>query len=219
MNNSADRQFVVFTVGEDQFAVDILDIREIARFQPLRRIPRAPDFLAGVIDLRGDEIIPVIDMHDRLDLRASVETSKSRIIVAPIDGHPVGFLVDVVRDVITVPAKEVEAPPAVRSAPGFLEGIIRIPKDKEAKGTTPTLRNAEILLLVNIGRILTSDEKLHMEELRQSLMHDTNTPSKEPRPAKAGMAGTPPARSKATNVKPTGTGKPGIAQNKDHRKS
>lgn len=192
MNNFADKQVVVFQVGNDKFALDILSIREIARYQPVRKIPRAPEFLSGVIDLRGEEIIPVIDLHDRLDLPSVVPLEKSRIIVAPIDRQFVGFRVDIVRDVLNVAASQLEPPPAVGSAPDFLEAVIRI------KEKTKTEKNEhlvdEIILLLNIKNILSSDEKLKISEIRSRLNQpettaataNTNTnhaPSASPTPA------------------------------------
>lgn len=158
MNELPERQVVVFEVGEDHFALDILQIREIARYQKLRRIPKAPSFLSGVIDLRGTEIVPIIDLHDRLEIEATVDRDKSRIIIAPVDNKLVGFLVDVVRDVTTIPGESIEAPPSAGSAPNFLEGVIRT--------------DEEIILLLDVTNVLTSDEKLEMEELRRSLTQD-----------------------------------------------
>lgn len=167
MNVQPDKQVVVFQVGEDKFALDILTISEIARYQEVRKIPRAPEFLSGVIDLRQKEIVPIVDLHDRLDLKQSVPLEKSRIIVAPIDRHLVGFHVDVVRDVMTIPATALEPPPSVGAAPDFLEAIIRI--------------GGEIILLLNIRNVLSSEEKLHMTELRDRL----NKPSAIGAPAPA----------------------------------
>lgn len=149
-----NRQVAVFEVGSDQFAVDILTIREIARHQPIRSIPRGPDFLEGVIDLR-ENLVPVIDLHDRLDLEPTVSMEQSRIIIAPIGDLDVGFLVDTVRDVIELPPDEVKQPPQMGSAPSFLEGVIR--------------SGEEIILLLDMTNILDTDEKLHVEELRWSL--------------------------------------------------
>lgn len=166
MNAGADKQVVVFQVGNDKFALDILSIREIARYQAVRKIPKAPDFLSGVIDLRGSEIVPVVDLHDRLDLPGVVNLEKSRIIVAPIDRQIVGFRVDIVRDVMTVPAAQLEAPPAVGAAPDFLEAVIRT-KD-------------EIILLLNIKNVLNSEEKLKISEIRSRLHQPEPTASAAP---------------------------------------
>ncbi len=202
MNELLERQVVVFYVGNDKFALDILQIREIARYQAIRKIPRAPEFLSGVTDLRGTEIVPVIGLHDRLGLEPVVNAEKSRIIIAPIDGQPVGFTVDSVRDVMVVDGDSIEPPPKIGTAPGFLEGVIR--------------SDNEIILLLDLSNVLTSEEKLHMEELRSSLLagdeprdrkKSGETATKRPSSEKKGR---PPARKKPPAKKKRAT-KPGDA--------
>ncbi|RMF17767.1 MAG: hypothetical protein D6761_03720 [Candidatus Dadabacteria bacterium] len=161
---SGERQILVFQVGEEQFAADISRLREIASWQPVRRIPRAPAFLAGVVDLRNREIIPIIDLHDRLDLPLNVPEQKQRIIIAPVDRQFVGFLVDAVRDVLTVQQDQIAAPPAVgEESPAFLSGVLRT--------------DDGIILLIDTEQILTSDEKLRIAELKESLATNQSSPS------------------------------------------
>ena len=151
-----ERQILVFQIGDEQFAADISRLREIASWQPVRRIPRAPAFLAGVVDLRNREIIPIIDLHDRLDLPCNVPEAKQRIIIAPVGRQFVGFLVDAVRDVLTVQQDQIAAPPAMGDdSPPFLSGVLRT--------------EGGIILLLEIEQILTSDEKLRIAELKDAL--------------------------------------------------
>lgn len=152
----AERQVAVFQIGQEYFAIDIMQIGLIERWQPVRRIPRSPDFLEGVIDLRGETIVPLVNLYQRLGLEsAQPEIEKRRILIARIDGLEVGFVVDAVRDVMTIPEAEVEQPPAVGSTPGFLEGLVRLPDG--------------ILLLIDVSQILTSEEILHIEDLHRAL--------------------------------------------------
>ena len=191
MNEQSDKQVVVFQVGDDKFALDILSIRDIARFQTVRKIPRAPEFLSGVIDLRGTEIVPIIDLHDRLDLKPTVKEDKSRIIVAPVDRQIVGFRVDVVRDVMNIDADALESPPAVGAAPDFLEAVIR--------------NGQEIILLLDLSRILTSEEKLHMAELRDRLRQQQK---EKPAAKKSTKKTDKKSTSKKSPGTPKKTGKP-----------
>jgi purine-binding chemotaxis protein CheW len=151
-----ERQVAIFQVGEEKFALDIMQIGLIERWQKPRRIPRAPSFLEGVVDMRGEKIVPLVNLYERLGLPSSQpDEDKRRILIARIDGLEVGFVVDAVLDVTTIPEASVEQPPAVGSAPRFLEGLVRRPDG--------------ILLLIDMAHILTGEEKLHIEELRRAL--------------------------------------------------
>lgn len=156
MKTAQERQVAIFQVGEEKFAIDIMQIGLIERWQKPRRIPRAPSFLEGVVDMRGEKIVPLVNLYERLGLPSSQpDEEKRRILIARIDGLEVGFVVDGVLDVTTIPEASVEQPPAVGSTPGFLEGLVRRPDG--------------ILLLIDMAHILTGEEKLHIEELRRAL--------------------------------------------------
>ncbi len=101
-------QFIVIRLGEEQYGIDIRSIDNIVRMQSITRIPKMPAFLKGVINLRG-EVIPVISMRQKMDLEEDVITKATRILVLKLEQEGnVGFLVDEVKEVVTLSVNEIE---------------------------------------------------------------------------------------------------------------
>lgn len=117
-------QLVTFRIGEEEFGVDILAVQEIIRLMQITMVPRAPEFIEGVINLRG-KVIPVINMRTRFN-KAQVEPdSSTRIVVMELGQKIVGFLVDGVSEVLRIPESTVEDPPPVVAGIGseYIRGI------------------------------------------------------------------------------------------------
>ena len=101
-------QFIVIRLGEEQYGIDIRSIDNIVRMQSITRIPKMPAFLKGVINLRG-EVIPVISIRQKMDLEEDVITKATRILVLKLEQEGnVGFLVDEVKEVVTLSVNEIE---------------------------------------------------------------------------------------------------------------
>ena len=107
MATSDELQIVVFELGAERYGVDIATVYEIIRYQPITAVPRAPDFVEGIINLRG-RIIPVVDLRARLGLATSDMTKATRIVVAEAAGTRVGLIVDGVSEVLLVPGDAIE---------------------------------------------------------------------------------------------------------------
>lgn len=131
MNAEAKRkgqemQVVVFTLAGESYGVDITTVREIITMQRITPLPEAPDFVLGVISLRGT-VIPVVDLKSRLRLPAQGETAQSRIMVVEAGDRTVGCVVDGVKEVLTIHSDVIE--PAAGAA-GFdvpyLQGIAKL---------------------------------------------------------------------------------------------
>lgn len=105
-------QLVTFNIAEEEFGVDILRVQEIIRMVEYTRVPNSPDFVVGVINLRG-KVIPVIDFRIRLGLTAEAITKNSRIIVVELKNRVIGFIVDRVNEVIRIHKSVTEAAPAM----------------------------------------------------------------------------------------------------------
>lgn len=103
-------QLVGFRVGGEEFALDVLRVQEIIRLQELTRVPNAPDFMEGVMNLRG-KIIPVIALRKRFGLDLVPSDKQTRIVVVEVKGTVLGFVVDSVSEVLRIPADTVEPPP------------------------------------------------------------------------------------------------------------
>jgi purine-binding chemotaxis protein CheW len=138
-------QVASFRLGMDLYAVDIMRIKEIIRPQKLSGLPKAPDFIDGVISLRG-MVIPVVDMRKRFDLPDRAVTSLTRLLIVKVVGQLVGLVVDDVTEVVTVPVKDIKPPPHLTSGPdsACLIGVCLV-KD-------------EMVLLLNLDKILSTNE-------------------------------------------------------------
>ena len=107
-------QLVSFALGKEEFGVDILMVQEIIRIAPITAVPHAPDFIEGVINLRG-HIIPIIDLRKRLNLSPLPveDRSNARILIIHIQDRVTGFIVDVVSEVLRIPKSLIEPPPEI----------------------------------------------------------------------------------------------------------
>ena len=124
---AASRELIAFRIGEQEFCVDIMAVREIRGWTPATPLPRAPGYMKGVINLRG-AVLPIIDLGIRFGLRTSEPTARHVIMVAHIGGRLVGLLVDAVSDIIQLKDEEVQATPDVASehVKTFVKGIFAI---------------------------------------------------------------------------------------------
>ena len=122
-----DMQFVVFSLGKEEYAVDILSVQEIIRSAEITRVPKAPAFVQGVSNLRGN-IIPIIDSHLRLNLPSNEdEAGVKRIIVFKLDESPIGMTVDHVTEVLSLSDENIETPQVMNNIDKhFIKGIGKI---------------------------------------------------------------------------------------------
>jgi purine-binding chemotaxis protein CheW len=140
-------QLVGFTIGEEQFGVDILMVQEIIRSAPITSVPNSPDFIEGVINLRGN-IIPVIELRKRLNLFREESASKDTwILILEINSRVTGFIVDSVTRVLKIMETTIEPPPEVvvaGLANQYIRGVCDIGEG--------------LLILLDFNRILMADE-------------------------------------------------------------
>lgn len=122
----ATLHLVTFSVDGEEYGIDISSVHEIIRVSQITAVPNAPDFVKGVINLRG-KIIPVLNLRKRLDLSDGVLTKNSRIMIVECGTKVLGLLVDGVAQVIRIPAASVDAPPGeVEGTKAFVKGIGKI---------------------------------------------------------------------------------------------
>ncbi|MFU2210246.1 chemotaxis protein CheW [Desulfovibrio sp. JY] len=139
-------QLVTFSIGEEEFGVDILSVQEIIRMMDITKVPRAPDFVEGVINLRG-KVIPIIDLRRRFGLSTRDHDKHTRIIVIEINNMIVGFVVDSVSEVLRIPASTVEPPPPVVSGleSEYISGVGKL-EDR-------------LLILLDLDKLLSGEER------------------------------------------------------------
>lgn len=103
-------QFVTFNLGDEEYAIEILRVQEIIRMIPITRVPNSPEFINGVINLRG-KVIPVMDLGKRIGLPDKEKNNDNRIIVVEINHTIIGFIVDRVNIVLRVSKNIIENTP------------------------------------------------------------------------------------------------------------
>ena len=103
-------QLVSFKIADEEFGVDILSVQEINRMSQITKVPNTPDYIEGVINLRG-RIIPVIDLRVKLGMARKEHGKNTRIVVVELNGQTLGFIVDEVNEVLRIPKEITEAPP------------------------------------------------------------------------------------------------------------
>jgi purine-binding chemotaxis protein CheW len=105
-------QLVSFMIGGEEFGVDILQVQEINRMLDVTRVPNAPTYVDGVVNLRG-RVIPIIDLRMRFGMDRKEHDKDTRIVVVELHNKVVGFVVDAVREVLRIPRNVTEPPPAL----------------------------------------------------------------------------------------------------------
>ena len=113
-SDQTSRQYLAFHLGDEEYALDIKRISEIIKVREFTDIPRAPEFILGIISLRG-VVVPVFDLRRRLNLGVSEMLPTSRIVVCQLEDVSVGLLVDSINQVVDLVDDEVEPPPGVLS--------------------------------------------------------------------------------------------------------
>ena len=151
-----EQQLVVFRLGIEEYGVDILQVQEIKRMLDITRVPKAPGFIEGVINLRG-QIIPVLDLRRRFGFPTAERTPDSRIIVVNIDDLVIGLIVDTVLEVISLPKEAISPAPALVTGINndFLAGIGDL--------------GERLLIILNLEKILAVDELGDLQEFGQQL--------------------------------------------------
>jgi purine-binding chemotaxis protein CheW len=121
-------QLVSFNLGAEEFGMDISAVQEIVRMPEITKVPRSPDFVEGVVNLRG-KIIPVVDLRKRFRVSVTEPTKSTRIIVVTLVGRTVGMIVDAVSEVLRLDAASIEPTPemvATQIDSSFLKGIAKL---------------------------------------------------------------------------------------------
>ncbi|WP_378944784.1 chemotaxis protein CheW [Mesorhizobium sp. ANAO-SY3R2] len=126
-HDNSTRELIAFRVGEQEFCVDIMSVREIRGWTPATVLPKSPPFVRGVINLRG-AILPIVDLAARLGFTPPEPTVRHVIMVAQVGPQVVGLLVDAVSDILSVTDDAIQPTPDVASdvAKTFVRGVLAI---------------------------------------------------------------------------------------------
>ncbi|MEA3297065.1 MAG: chemotaxis protein CheW [candidate division Zixibacteria bacterium] len=120
-------QLVSFRLGQEEFGVDILKVQEINRMVEITKVPQAPYYCEGVINLRG-KVIPVIDLRKKFDMDGKEKDKNTRIIVCDVKGNVIGIIVDAVEEVLRIPNSIIEPAPDIVSSVStdYIKGIAKL---------------------------------------------------------------------------------------------
>ena len=145
-NVTADEllQIVTFQVGKESFGLDILKVHEIIRFQPLTRVPNLPDYVEGVLNLRG-KIIPVVGLRQRIGLEKQEANGTTKIVVASVKNEVLGFVVDSVSEVLRISSSTVEPAPRLGEVrQKYVSGVGKVEN--------------QLLLMLDLDELLSDEE-------------------------------------------------------------
>jgi purine-binding chemotaxis protein CheW len=123
-------QLVTFQLGEELYGINIMDVKEIVRVQPVRAIPNAPVYVEGIFNLRS-EIIPIINLHKRFHLRKVLNSEEDELlsgfVIIDVDGMKLGVVIDRVSRVVTIENDEIQPPPQMLTGIGaeYIQGVVR----------------------------------------------------------------------------------------------
>ncbi len=153
--NVRDVQLVAFYLEEEEFAVEIQQVKEVLKLSKITPLPQALEFVEGVINLRG-EIIPVIDLRKRFDLGAVEKNENNRIVIVEINGSDVGLIVDAVNEVVRLPEDCIHPAPA--DVAGARTDLIKAVGKKENR----------LIIMLDLESILSTEERISLEEVTLS---------------------------------------------------
>lgn len=139
-----EREFLSFVLGEEQYALDIMSVKEIRGYEPVTKIANAPPFIKGVLNLRGD-IVPIVDLRIKFNVGQATYDEFTIVIMLHVNKRIVGIVVDAVSDVIKLTHDEIKPPPefGVAFDTKFLHGLSEV--------------NDHMVIIVNIQSLITSD--------------------------------------------------------------
>lgn len=155
-------QYLTFLIGTESFAVSILDVEEIIEIANVTRVPLTPDYIHGVINLRGN-VVPVIDLSARLIRRRAEVSKRSCIVLVAVEVNDgtqlIGMLVDEVREILEIPPANIQPPPDFGTdiRTDFIQAMARV--------------DEVFIILLAINRVLSVDELSLLSDLAQS--HDS----------------------------------------------
>ncbi|MEK6693284.1 MAG: chemotaxis protein CheW [Nitrospirota bacterium] len=146
-----DTKLTIFTIGEEEYALDIMRVVEILRPQKVTKLPNTPDFIEGVINLRGN-VVPIIDLRKRFGIKIHEHEDK-RILLTRVGGEIVGLLVDGVKEVCILSKGDIVPPPTMVKGikTEYLEGVGKA--------------GERLIIILNLDKILSTEERLLLESI------------------------------------------------------
>ncbi|SDH70900.1 purine-binding chemotaxis protein CheW [Vibrio xiamenensis] len=151
-SNDEVLQWVTFQLEEETYGINVMQVREVLRYTEIAPVPGAPDYVLGIINLRGN-VVTVIDTRSRFGLMEGEITDNTRIIVIESEHQVIGILVDSVAEVVYLRSSEIDTTPSVGTdeSAKFIQGVSN--------------RDGQLLILVDLNKLLTDEEWDEMAHL------------------------------------------------------
>lgn len=143
-------QWVTFYLGDEKYGINVMQVQEVLRYSEIAPVPGAPNYVLGIINLRGN-VVTVIDTRNRFGLPSKETDDASRVVIIETENHIIGILVDSVAEVVELKASEIETAPNVgnEDSSKYIQGV--------------TSRDNELLILVDLNKLLSEDEKAELD--------------------------------------------------------
>ncbi|WP_416150929.1 chemotaxis protein CheW [Salipaludibacillus sp. HK11] len=148
----ADIKVIVFQLKDEEYGVEVEQVRSIERVEHITRVPSTPDFVEGVINLRG-VVTPIIDLRKRFGIDGIDHSETTRVIIVTVGAMDVGLVVDAANDVIDIQREAIEPPPVVVGGleAEYIRGVAKLEK--------------RLLILLNLDKVLNPNEIEEMQEI------------------------------------------------------
>lgn len=144
-NNDEVLQWVTYKLGEETFGINVMQVQEVLRHTEIAPVPGAPDYVLGIINLRGN-VVTVIDTRARFGLPSTEISDSTRIVIIESEEQVVGILVDSVAEVVYLRSSEIDSAPHVgtEESAKFIQGVCN--------------RDGQLLILVDLNKLLSDEE-------------------------------------------------------------
>jgi purine-binding chemotaxis protein CheW len=154
------KQLISFTVGAEEYGLELLRVKEVIRMRQITWLPKAPPCVKGIINLRGD-VIPIVDLRERFGLAAQEQTAITRVIVVEVEGRMVGMVVDSASQVVRIPADQFDPPPTVMGqvSRDFVTAVGKM--------------GEKLIIMIDVDRVLSTEE---MNQIAGSLEAEEKEP-------------------------------------------
>ncbi|MGR9046711.1 MAG: chemotaxis protein CheW [Gammaproteobacteria bacterium] len=148
--NNPVMQWVTFRLGDEKYGINVMQVQEVLRVAEIAPVPGAPSYVLGIINLRGN-VVTVIDTRNRFGLPSRETDDSSRIVIIETASHIIGILVDSVAEVVELRSSDIETAPNVGNdeTSRYIQGV--------------TSRDNELLILVDLNRFLSDEEKAELD--------------------------------------------------------
>ena len=145
-------QWVTFRLDNETYGINVMQVQEVLRHTEIAPVPGAPDYVLGIINLRGN-VVTVIDTRQRFALESAPVTDQTRIVIIEADRQVVGILVDSVAEVVYLRQSEIETAPNIGTdeSAKFIQGVCN--------------KNNELLILVDLDKMMTDDEWAELQDI------------------------------------------------------